>query len=256
MENRLDYRYFFAVVTLLLIAGMQSCKRDNPFRNLFKDRPIELEQGITSMVRPTDSLFLHFDKNWKKLISQRVELIRPVFMIPEQQQPKQWNPLVTSDCVFSPGAGANVPKINISWVEDIRETGDAQIRVDIALLYKAYENNSYTTVYPPESQKRFIMPQNSALIADTAAVLIAGAALFPKLTHFSQHNLDQITAPSTPQLQDRQDQTKVYYKKYDLVLEELGQGLTYTIRVCRYNGENWTEEKRHIFSTPICTQKF
>lgn len=253
MENKPSLLYFIAA-TLFLLTCAQGCKKDNPFRKIFqKDNRIELEQTITSTVRPTDSLFIQFDKNWKKLVSQRAELLRPVKFLDLNQVKTPWNPLVISDCVFSPGAGANVPQVDISWVEDLNKTGDAPIRVDLALLYRGYENDTYTTVFPVESQKRFNMPLNSKLILDSAAVLIAGVALFPKLTHYSLENLVAAT-DNTPSVQFQKRAENL--KKYHIVLEELGPGLSYKLRVCRFNGEIWQEEKHYVFSTPICTQKF
>jgi hypothetical protein len=246
VENKHYLPFCITVTGLLMLSLASGCRKQTAFREIAqKDKTIDLEQTITSTVHPKDSLFIHFNRHWQKLISPKLELMHPVKSL---KQPVAWNPLVTSDCVFSPGAGKNVPKIDISWVEDIGQQDDASIRVDLSILYHGYERNSYTTIYPLENQKRFNLPANSALVKDSAAVLLTGIALFPKLTHFSNEKL----AVKPDQLKLRTGNLKNYH----LVLEELGAGLAYNIRVCRYNGETWNEEKHYVFTTPICTQKY
>lgn len=214
------------------------------------DRQIELEQTVTSNVRPKDSIFLNFEKNWVKFISREPVLLRPVNM-PQKQE--VWNPLVTSDCVFSEGAGAYVPRMYLSWVEN-DQYGDKEppVRFDVTLQYQGFERNMYTTIYPMKELERFVMPGNSDYIKDTAAVMLTGAALFPKLVSLGR---EAVQAP-VPTDDIKRQVPQPAMKKYNLVIEDLGGGLSYTIRMCRYNGENWVSVKQYVFSTPVCTQKF
>jgi hypothetical protein len=187
-----------------------------------------------------DSLHLYFSDHWKSLISTQKELGKPVVVSPALAD---WQPVVSSDCVFSPEAGAKVPRVVISWVEKSISKQETQFRVDISSLYQAFEQNRYSSVYPVKGQQRFMLPPNSALIEDTAAVLKAGIALFPKLESWRISDLPDTAAGEMVQ-------------QHHLILEDLAQGRSYTIRICRYTNETWSVINQYVFNTQTCVQRF
>ncbi len=187
-----------------------------------------------------DSLHLNFNEHWKSLISTQKELGKP-FVVSSALT--EWQPQLSSDCVFSTEAGAKVPRVVISWVEKGKNRQDAPHRIDISTLYQAFEQNRYSSVYPVKGQQRFMLPPNSALIQDTAAVLQAGIALFPKLESWRISDLPDTAAGETVQ-------------QHHLIVEDLAQGRSYTIRICRYTNETWSVINQYVFNTQTCVQRF
>jgi hypothetical protein len=120
------------------------------------------------------------------------------------------------------------------------------VRFDIALHFQGFEKNYYTTVFPVENLKRFNIPANSQFLLDTAAVLLTGPAMLPKVIDFHQ---ETIQMPSQPTLKKQGESVMM---KQSLRIIDMGPGLSYRIRLCTFNKESWTPTREVIFTTPIC----
>jgi hypothetical protein len=226
------------------------------------DERIDLDQKVTVAPKPQDVIFVDFQKNWRRFISPSAELARPVVHRPEPgPKEERWAPIVTPECVFSADAGGRVPQVTLVWDEpfstrEIRAkvaqegpAGQASpadipgVRFDLALHRDGFGRNYYTAILAPEKLQRFKLPSNSDLINDTEAVLLTGPGLFPKLMDFRAEMLEDHA-------------TRQVFSQLTLVLRDLSDGLTYTIRMDRAGASVWNEEKRFTFLTPICPQSF
>lgn len=237
----MSLRYICWVYFLFYLGlHVSSCGDRNTTHMDDDDDKINLDQDVTHRLRPLDSIFLDFDKNWTKFINRTEVLRRPV-RIPKQ--PEVWEPVIISDCVFSQEAGGAVAQVEISWNE---QPVERPVRFDLSLHYQGFERNYYTTIYPVKEEERFNLPENSQFISDTAAVLLTGPSMFPKVVAFNTQSL-QGQDPSQQQVQGGRDITR-----YTLRLRDMGPGLSYRIRMCTFNQEVWTPTSETIFTTPIC----
>lgn len=223
---------------------------------------IDLDQDVTSNRRPLDPIFIDFEKNWRKFISTAPELTQPVVR-PEQPPKEPWDPVVVAECVFSADAGVLVPQVTITWNEPVGEgptipigvrqpreqapeqqaAAEPRLRVDLAVHHNGFARNYYSTALSTAAQQRFNLPSNSGLVADTEAVMLTGPALFPKLMNFRAE-----------MIQDRDSARQ--FKRHTLVLRDLSQGLTYTIRLSSPTQGAWTEDRQYAFLTPVCPESF
>jgi hypothetical protein len=138
----------------------------------------------------------------------------------------------------------------VSWQEAAGQEPTAQkpLRFDIALQSEGFQRNYYTTVFPVERLKRFNIPVQSEFMRDTAAVLLIGPPLFPKVTDFRE-------LPTNQQTADTNNPTSPVTRKISnkvLRLVDLGPGLSYRMRMCTYDGKSWRPTQEVIFNTPIC----
>jgi hypothetical protein len=229
---------------------------------------IDLEQAVTIDRRPKDPVFADFAKKWRQFISESPELTKAVFADPRKPPREPWVPVVTPDCVFSPDAGGQVPQVTLIWNEPLRTDpgpgappakqlpaaqqemaepgGPAEtptIRFDLALHQNGFGRNYYTAILASDRLQRFMLPSNSGLVNDTEAVLLTGPGLFPRLMDFRTQVLVDAAV-------------RERFLQHTMVLQDLSQGLTYAIRLDRPANEQWSEEKRFAFLTPICPQEF
>jgi hypothetical protein len=229
-------------IVLLLGITLFSCRHNGKIQV----GNVDLDQEVTTNRFPMDSVFLHFEKNWKKFINSSLELQKPVL----QEAVSGWAPIVISNCIYSPELGHNIPVVELSWNESPAQrvpteekqlnqevTQARNVRFDISLHYKGFERNYYTTAFPATKEERFNIPMASAFIKDTAAVMLTGPTMLPKIAEFKQ-------------VMVRVNETDMLKKT--LKLTELGPGTSYRIRICRYNGQSWAPSSEFIFSTPIC----
>lgn len=219
-------------------------------KKAFKEKEtVDLGQNVTHNVRRVDSVFLHFEKNWKKFISPAVELTMPV---QDNDRNEDWQPLIISDCVFVQEIGAPVPQVEITWQEPINQ--QENVRFDLALQTEGFQRNYYTTVFPVEKTKRFNIPMRSEFVKDTAATLLVGPAMFAKVIDYQSSVIRGIPADSNQQSINKnyKPEQGTGFTKKTLRLSELGSGLSYRIRMCAFNNEVWMPTREVIFSTPIC----
>lgn len=229
-------------VCLTVTACQNKIKRE-------REEEINLEQEVTNRQIPRDSIFFQFEKNWKKFISPLPELTRPVFV--EQQEVPTWQPLVITDCVYSQEAGGAVPQVELTWQEPVAQN---TVRFDIALQSQGFERNYYSSVFPVERLKRFSLPLRSELVRDTAALLLTGPAMFPKIVQFSRTAI-RVAGTDTlgqPQVRNAKGANAAAREEVKLRIVELGAGLSYKIRKCTFNKESWNATQEVIFNTPIC----
>ena len=233
-------------IVLLAVFATMGCNnknnrdnRDKVDKDKDRDDKVNVDQKITQRFFPTDSIFIDFQRTWPKFISKSVDLIKPV--VARQQQ--DWRPVIISDCVMSNSAGKVVPEIEISWSEPVVQ--EKIVRFDIALQSQAFERNYYTTAYPVEVQQRFVIPGISAYVTDTAAMMLTGPALLPKVTQYSQIAIADQQQPSI-------EGGRTQMLRKTLKIQELGFGLSYKIRMCSFNREVWLPTQEIIFTTPIC----
>ena len=219
-----------------------------------RDGRIALDQEVTVNPKPQDAAFKDFPKTWRELISTSAELALPVLHAEPKPKDEPWAPIVIAQCVFSADAGGLVPQVTLTWNDTItrdqtpqaqaqRQADAGRLRFDLALHHNGFGRNYYSTILAGETLQRFKLPSNSGLVKDQEAVLLTGPGLFPKLMDYRAETVQE---PDTNQ----------QFGKHTLVLRDLSQGLTYTIRVDRPTGNGWSEERRTVFLTPVCPDSF
>lgn len=240
----LSFRNSFTAVYFIVIICLFSCGNKRVFHD--KDK-IDLDQNVTNRNRPMDSVFLHFEKNWKKFISAEQVLVKPV----NTDLQDVWEPSIISDCIYSAEAGIYVPYVEFSWNSIPTQK---RVRFDVALHYQGFQKNYYTTVLTAETEKRFNIPGNSTFLNDSSAVLLTGPALFPKVMKFQQEAIQIQDSALLKLNRDSAQQGKqtASSDKQVLRLTELGSGLSYKIRMCTFDNEVWKCTQEVMFTTPIC----
>lgn len=228
------------VVSLAAVAG---CWRtDRPQRT----ERIALSQNVTTDRRPQDKVFDDFEKNWRQFISPSAELALPVAAAKRPLEP--WEPDVVTECVSSADAGGLVPQATLTWTQPATDTPKAQpgkpsraqgLRVDLSLHHDGFRRGYFSSILASDTQQRFMLPSTSALTNDQEAVLLTGPGLFPKLMDFR-----------VEVIQDRDSSRRI--ERHTLVLRDLSQGLTYTIRLNRRAAESWIPVRQVVLLTPVC----
>ncbi len=240
----------------LSIFAALSCGRQSvSVKESGKDQ-ISLGQSLTNDTKPQDAIFVDFDKNWRQFISHSPEIALPVVAVHQKSKPAPWQPIVQSECVFSPAAGGNVPQVTLTWNESASETSgpaaksprqeSAQVsplRFDLAIHYDGFERNYFSSTLASEMRKRFNLPSNSALITNPDALQVTGPSLFPMLMDY---NTQMVKA----------EDSEVLIPRQTLVMRDLAPGLAYTIRTATLGNNQWNEEKKFAFSTPVCPKEF
>jgi len=197
---------------------------------------IDLDQQVTNETHPRDTVFRNFNQNWKKFISTQAELDKAV---DTSQQPMGWEPEIRVDCQYSRAAGGIIPLVQVSWTS---AQADTNVRMDIALLYRGFQNNYYSTVFPLTPNRRFALALHSNYLKDSAAVLLTGPSLFPKVVDFRLREADtSAKAVQGPAL-----------RQHTLLLTDVGPGLTYRLRMCMLHEGSWQTSREMLFSAPIC----
>lgn len=260
-------RSMFWTACLLLVAG---CGAQSDRVRLAEEAEFEKAR------RPTDPLFVNFEANWRERISKVPELALPVRR-PETPPREAWEPIVISECVFSPDVGALVPQTTLTWNDPVgdqpRQPGLAAVRtaqtmapieqtqqrppqppptaqtpqspqspalrVDLAVHYEGFSRNYYSTALSTAARERFSLPSNSGLVADSPAVLSTGPALFPRLMDFRAE-----------MIQDRDSGRQL--RRQNIVLRDLSEGMTYQIRLSAPGQDAWSEIRHYTFLTPVC----
>jgi hypothetical protein len=224
-----------------------------------------LDQDVTKEPKPKDAIFIDFQNNWRKFISQTPELALPVIPIKEGEQKVAWEPLILSRCVFSADAGGFVPQMTLVWnetpaappstpgiaqVKQVEQQASApptiepgKTRFDLAVHFQGFEKNQFTSAIASDKDKRFNLPSNSNLVANPDALLLTGPSLFPKVLDFH-----------TEMVTDRDNNREI--PKNTLVLRDFSPGLTYTLRMSTLGQNQWLENKQVVFSTPVCPKDF
>jgi hypothetical protein len=207
-----------------------------------------------------DPILRDFSTNWRQLLSQAPELAYPVVVPPRPPRTPPWEPTIMTQCVFSPDAGGIVPQTTISWNEPIRiddgggpnptlrQTAGAAattvpLRMDLGLYADAFARNHFSTALSPDVTRRFSLPAASGLVTDEAARNRSGAGLFPRLMTF---NTETLVARDT----------NLTFNRYTIVMRDLNQGVSYSIRVSRLSGEQWSDGRLVEFLTPVCPDSF
>jgi hypothetical protein len=261
------FRVILSSLALLCLISNTACKRGGPPGTETRDG-VSLNQNVTEE-KPKDPIFVDFQNNWRKLISPRAELALPVIPLKkEEQQRAVWQPVITSECVFSQDAGGYVPQVTLTWIEtqapqpgpgitlasQVQQPSPSQtqpqqtldpskIRFDLALHFQAFERNQFTSAVASDKEKRFNLPSNSNFVTDSSALLLTGPSLFPKVLDFRAEIV-----------RDRDSNRDV--PRNTLVVGDLGQGLAYTLRMSSLGQNQWNETKQVVFTTPNCPQDF
>ena len=116
-------------------------------------------------------------------------------------------------------------------------------RIDLALHFEGFQRNYFSSNLTTAVTERFTLPANSALVADTEAVLLTGPALFPRLENYTE-----------VVVQDRDTQRQT--RRRTLVLTDLSDGLSYRIRLSGPGQDVWNEDRQYVFLTPVCIDSF
>ena len=231
-------RFILLLATFVCAISTTGCRGPGEKKRTDRDG-IDLSQTVTRNPRAENGIFKNFKDNWRQFINTSPELALPVTVPPNEPV---WQPQVASECLFSADAGAVVSQVTVSWNES--DDPEAQpIRLDLALHHNGFGRNYYSTALPSGLPRRFNLPPNSSLIRDPEAVLLTGPGLFPLLMDFKTVKIED---PATHRR----------FRNRTIVLRDLAPGLTYTIRVCRLGKDEWGEEKRSVFVTPVCPNSF
>lgn len=251
------FRLFLSCLIFLCISSALSCNRKDASLGRNKKDGISLGQDVTNTLKPQDVIFVDFERNWKKFISSSPQFTLPV-VAKEPSKRAPWQPIVQEDCVFSPDAGGNVPQVTLTWNDSAapnpvptpqlqsqqqRKNETSAVRFDLALHYQGFERNYYTTVLSTDKLQRFNLPSNSALISNPDALLLTGPGLFPKLIDFHTEMVQQ-------------NGTNVEVPRQTLVVRDFAPGLAYTLREAILGNNQWTEDRKFAFSTPVCPREF
>lgn len=246
----------------LVVAAVCGCSRDGNAAGRESERGVELDQRVTHDPKAQDVVFKDFSNNWRQFISKAPELALPV--VPSPERAPLWQPVVHVQCLYSEDAGGTVPQVTLTWndwsppsssragaLTGVKTAANAAAptepqpatRFDLTLHHDGFARNYYSSGLSTEQLKRFMLPENSALVQDTAAVMLTGPGLFPKLMEFR-----------TQMLTERN--TNRAFAQRTLVLRDLNPGLTYTIRRSTLRQHDWGEDGRSAFLTPICPNSF
>jgi len=277
VKTRINFPLTLGVfIVALILFILSDFGKQSPFAFLSKadvppgaegidlENSVDLEQGVTTDIKPVDEIFVNFEANWREFISPREELTLDV-VTEDPEEP--WNPMVFSECAFSEGAGANVPLMTLTWVEPAPITDKVPVRFDLTPHYQGFERESYTTIFPVAVQQRFNLPMNSALIANPEAVLLTGPGIFPKVVDFSQVVLTGAGGPVAAVALDPDRLKESGVESVEpgdaragyqvtIKLRDLNPGLAYKFRKCDLVQSSWRSDQTVTFSTPVCTQKF
>ena len=259
-------RLAFSLLLCVSMVPLAAC--DARRRKGDRDK-INRDHDVTIDRKAKDPLIADIAKNWRQFITESPELTKPVYVDPKKPPREPWVPVVTPECVFSREAGGRVPQVTLTWNERMRSEvpgvpppeakpaaagGQARadqpvpaetprLRFDIALHHDGFGRNYYTAILASDKQQRFKIPSNGGLANDAQTVVQTGAVLFPRLVDF---RTETFVDPEVRQ----------QFLQHTMVLQELGQGLTYAIRLDTPANDQWNEEKRFAFLTPTCPQGF
>ena len=261
------FRVVLILLILVCVISNTACNRGGQRKEGDK---VSLDQDVTSDKKPKDPIFIDFQNNWKKFVSPSAELALPVISLKkEEQQQPVWQPVITSQCVFSQDAGGFVPQVTLIWVEtpapqpvpgialarqvqrplpspsqQPQQTLDlSKTRFDLAVHFDGFDKNQFTSALAADKDKRFNLPSNSAFISNSDALLLTGPSLFPKVMDFKAE-----------MVRDRDSNREI--PRNTLVVRDLSQGLAYTLRLSILGQNQWNEAKRVVFTTPNCPQDF
>jgi len=201
--------------------------------------------------------FKDFPNTWRQFISKSPEFTVPVTGIvrPERAAPE---PIISSECVYSSEARGLVPVVTISWTVpagQVTETETAATaarqqpaeaplrRFDLGQHYKSFERNLYSSALSTDKLKRFNLPSNSALVGNQEAVVGAGPGLFPVLADYR-----------VEEIKDQKSNRRFYQET--VVLSELSEGISNTLRVSSLAGREWKTDQVIQFMVPVCLVSF
>jgi hypothetical protein len=185
-----------------------------------------------------------FRQNWRAYVSQDAVLAQPV-AIPAATA--QWDPGVFSNCATT-ADGSLDTEITLTWNDPASGPPGPEatdFRLDLSLFYRGLETNKYASVLASAAPARLMLPSNSVLIDDLTDLFLVGAGLFPELTSVTVQGV-----------QDRDSGQR--FNQTTVVLLGFNGGVSYTMRLDRpaAGGQGWTEDRRTVFSTPICPTSF
>ncbi len=230
---------WMCLFTIVALASISGCS----------DRGGGGESKRVKLSDSQDQEFKDFSQNWHQFISRSTELTIPV-VASTRTEPAAPEPIIFSACV--PSSGVYVPQVTISWNESpgqVIETksataqrqGEAPVRrFDLGLHHDPFTRNFYSSVLSTDKLKRFNLPSNSALVNNPQAVLSAGAGLFPRLMDYKM-----------VVLQDTKTNRQIV--RQTVVIRELNPGVSYSMRVSRLVGREWSVDRHFVFVPPVCT---
>lgn len=230
---------------ILAVAFMSGC-RGGSVRGNERER----EQVLSKAQSPE---FKDFKNNWRQFISKSPEFTLPVTGI---VTPPAGEPIISSECVFAAEAHGYVPQVTISWTDPaavVGGTAEMQARqqpaqapvrrFDLGQHYKSFDRNLYSSALSTDKLKRFNLPSNSALVDNPQAVVEAGPGLFPVLADYRAE-----------EIKDQKSDRRFY--KETVVLSELSEGISNTLRVNSLSGREWKADREIQFMVPVCPVHF
>jgi hypothetical protein len=198
--------------------------------------------------------FKDFRNTWRQFISKSPEFTLPVTGIvrPERAAPE---PIISPECVYSSEDRGFVPVVTIIWTVPAgqvtetaataaRQQPEAPLRrFDLGQHYKPFERNLYSSALSTDKLKRFNLPSNSALEGNQEAVVGAGPGLFPVLADYR-----------VEEIKDQKSNRRFYQET--VVLSELSEGISNTLRVSSLAGREWKTDQVIQFMVPVCPVSF
>jgi hypothetical protein len=194
---------------------------------------VHLDQRVTTQRVRRDAAFADFETHWQRFVSPSPDLARAVSESPGGTQ-ERWAPTSTAACQHSTTAGGLVPLVMLTWSDPTPGAAEAppRLRVDLAVHHRGFERALYSSAVLDDRQDRLLLPSTSGLVADPDALLLTGPVLFPTLVD------DNAVAP-TP-------------GRHEIGLRDLGEGLTYAVRLSRWDAGAWIERGRTLVLVPVC----
>jgi hypothetical protein len=198
-----------------------------------QDEGVQLAQHVTTRRAPRDPAFDDFEAGWRRFVSPAAELAEPVGNGPQDSIP--WTPAIAAECVHSAAAGGEVPMVTLSWREPRSKSEEVAVvaRLDLTVHHRGFERAYFTSVRLGSDQSRLLLPASSALVADLDALLLTGPVIYPAVTSFRR--------------EPAEDGDRVV-----AALRDLGEGLTYTVRLSLRQDGAWLQSGQAMVLAPVC----
>jgi hypothetical protein len=193
--------------------------------------PTKPEVELPGKDNPRDTTAIKIPQrfDWQQYVTRSPKLLLPVFDGKMRSVPSI---NVETDCVFLDDAVK--PVIHLSF-ETVK--AEVDLRLDASVTYQGFEQKKFTTLYPFKVKQRFMLPSNSLLMQDTAALTMLGSAQFPMLEAYEREEIGTKSAPKF---------------RHNFQLSTVSNGLAYRLRLAEFGNEAWMAAKEIVVTVPAC----
>lgn len=184
---------------------------------------------------------------WEQYVTRDPKLMLPTRTVQDERGPAL---RIDTECAFFDNRLQ--PVVHVTY-ETAQQRPD--LRMDASILYQGFEQRRFTLLYPLKTNQRFLLPANSAMMADTASLSILGGAQFPVLQAYKIEEV--VVPPPTPPVGRRGSRpaapaqaTKIF--RHHFQLAEIANGTAYRIRLSEANDKVWDATREVAITTPFC----